>query len=195
MLPRWFAALAGRHDPHEEVAAKLYGAAVAQARQPSFYLHCGVPDTVDGRFDAIALHVWLVLRHLRAGGAMAEAVAQALFDVFMGDMDRSLREMGAGDLGVGKRVKAMAQALMGRVKAYDEGLASADPQALSDALKRNLLRGTEKAPDDVVSALAAYVARVARALAGRGIAGALAGQVDFGPPPEFDPLSRDANLI
>lgn len=184
MLPRWLASLTGRHDPYEEVAAKLYARAVAQAREPAFYSRCGVPDTVDGRFDSIALHVWMILRRLRDQNEAASRLAQAIFDIFMGDMDLSLREMGAGDLGVGKRVKAMAQALMGRAQAYDLGLDKIDDDSvLSDALGRNLYRGV---PVEVVAraapVVAAYVRREMTALEGRPLDQIMAGSVDFGTP-------------
>jgi len=181
MLRRWLGSLSGRNDPHEEIAARLYAKAVGRAREPALYRDLSVPDTVDGRFDAIALHVWLILRHLRGKGENAESLAQALFDVFMGDMDRSLREMGAGDLGVGKRVKAMAQALMGRIKAYDEGLAAGDGRTLADALKRNLLRGADPERAEVAAAeIARYVVASAAALDKVDLAKALGGEIDFG---------------
>ena len=82
---------------------------MAQARQPGFYRDCGVPDSVDGRFELIALHTFLVLHRLKADATDTEALGQALFDVMFQDMDQSLRELGAGDLGVGPRVKRMAQ--------------------------------------------------------------------------------------
>jgi len=181
MLRRWLGSLSGRHDPHEVIAARLYARAVERARHPAFYADWAVPDTVDGRFDAIALHVWLILRALRGKGEAADGLAQALYDVFMGDMDRSLREMGAGDLGVGKRVKAMAQALMGRIKAYDEGLAGPDDRVMVEALKRNLLRGVDPARAETAAPyLARYVVGAAAAVDAADPTRALAGDVDFG---------------
>lgn len=168
-------------------AERLYLAAVGQARDPAFYLHCGVPDTVDGRFEMIALHVFLLLRRLRQGGAGAGDTAQALFDAMFVDMDRSLREAGVGDLGVGRRVKALAQAFYGRVAAYDSGL-DAGPEALSEALLRNLYRGAAPALA-ALEALEAYVRREARSLAARPLDGLAEGRVAFGPapaPPESD---------
>ena len=102
-------------------AAGLYGAVVAQARQVVFYRDLGVPDTVDGRFELIVLHMVLLLRRLNREGDDGAALRQALFDVLLDDMDRSLREMGVGDLGVGRRVKAMGKAFYGR-DADDGGL-------------------------------------------------------------------------
>ena len=148
-----------RPDSAGKSAAELYEAAVAQARRPEFYARLGVPDTIDGRFELVALHTFLVLRRLKAQGQAAET-GQALVDLFIQDMDASLRELGAGDLGVGRKVKAMAQAFYGRIAAYDSGLAG--PAAgLEDALRRNLF-GTKPGPGPdsaTVSALADYVRR------------------------------------
>lgn len=102
---------------------KLYAAIVAQARSESFYRDCGVPDTVDGRFDLIVLHTYIVLDRLRAEGEAGRKLSQQLFDTLFDDMDRSLREMGVGDLSVGKHVKRMASGFYGRMKAYDEARA------------------------------------------------------------------------
>ena len=96
--------------PHERAGFALYGAAVAQARQPLFFAELGVPDTLDGRFELVALHTFLVLRRLKARGEAGNS-GQSLVDLFVEDMDASVRELGASDLGVGRRVKAMAQAL------------------------------------------------------------------------------------
>ncbi|WP_374466727.1 ubiquinol-cytochrome C chaperone family protein, partial [Ferrovibrio sp.] len=91
----------------------LYRAIVAQSRQAGFYREHGVPDSLDGRFDMIVLHSFLVMRRLRRIGAAAEPLSQQLFDLMFADMDSNLREIGVGDLSVGKKVKAMAQAFYG----------------------------------------------------------------------------------
>ncbi len=95
----------------KEPATLLYERLVAQARQPDFYAHCGVPDTLDGRFELVSLHLFLVLHRLKGDHPVSVDLAQALFDLMFEDMDQSLREMGAGDLGVGRRVKIMIQGL------------------------------------------------------------------------------------
>ena len=112
-----------RRSPHKDAAHALYVEAVRQARQPSFYASCGVPDTLDGRFDLIVLHVFLVMRALAQAGETGQKVGSAVLDVMFDDMDMNLREMGVGDLSVGKKVKAMARAYYGRAKAYGEALA------------------------------------------------------------------------
>ena len=139
----------------------IYGMIVAKAREPLFYKDLGVPDTVDGRFDLILLHMWMVLRRLRQGGGAPDR-AQALFDRFCVDMDDNLREMGVGDLTVPKRMQAFGEAFYGRAAAYDlalsEGLESEglenDRGPLAQAICKNILNGEgiEKA-----HRLAAYV--------------------------------------
>jgi cytochrome b pre-mRNA-processing protein 3 len=135
MLNRLF-----RRKASDPVARRLYEAIVAQARRPEFYRDWGVPDSLDGRFDMIALHGFLVLHRLKRDHEATAALAQNLFDTLFLDMDRALRELGAGDLGVGKRVKAMARGFYGRVAAYEDGL-SAGQEALGKALGHGGLHG------------------------------------------------------
>jgi cytochrome b pre-mRNA-processing protein 3 len=117
----------------------IYGMIVTQAREPTFYRDLGVPDTVNGRFDLLVLHLWMVLRRLRSVGDAAK-VSQALFDRFCSDMDANLREMGVGDLAVPKRMRAFGEAFYGRSAAYDAALASGR-EPLAQALCRNILNG------------------------------------------------------
>lgn len=150
----------------------LYGAIVATARNPAFYAEWGVPDTLDGRFELIALHAFLAIRRLKQSGDNA-AFAQALFDTMFADLDRNLREMGVGDLSVGRQVKTMAKAFYGRVVAYERGLAGSD--SLDDALHRNLY-GTVTPEVAQVATAAAYVRRQARALDAAPVGSLLAGE-------------------
>src|ERR1700759_2994965 len=113
----------------------IYGMIVAQAREPAFYRSLGVPDTVNGRFDLLVLHLWLVLRRFRST-AEAKDASQALFDRFCEDMDANLREMGVGDLTVPKRMQAFGAAFYGRAAAYDLALTQG-PEQLSQALCKN----------------------------------------------------------
>jgi cytochrome b pre-mRNA-processing protein 3 len=133
----------------------LYEQIVAQARRPDFYLEFGVADTVDGRFDMIVLHAWLVFRRLAMEGEKGRALAQEVFDFFFADMDRSLREMGVGDLSVPKKVRRMAEAFYGRAAAYDAHVH--DRQALGAALARNALRDESRAAEG--EKLASYVTK------------------------------------
>jgi cytochrome b pre-mRNA-processing protein 3 len=147
-----------RPSPRATIEA-IYGMIVAQAREPLFYKHLDVPDTVDGRLDLLILHLWLVLRRLRGVQAGA-ALSQALFDHFCDDMDANLREMGVGDLTVPRRMQAFGEAFYGRTAAYD--LAWSEGEArLADALQKNILNGKHSAS---AGWLAAYAARVVAVL-------------------------------
>ncbi len=115
----------------------LYASIVAAARQEKFYADWRVPDTLDGRFEMMVLHVFLVLDRLRGFGAEADVLKQALTDRFFAEMDAALREVGVGDLAVGKKVRKMAEAFYGRATAYTGGLAKSEPE-LAEALKRNV---------------------------------------------------------
>jgi len=171
-----------RQDPTAPSVAAVYVQLVAQSRQPGFYLYCGVPDTVDGRFDMLALHAFLVMDRLAGQGDEAGAFAQALFDHLFADMDVNLREMGVGDLSVGKKVKQMAEAFYGRAQAYRDGLQSADPAVLAAALRRNLFRAASPSRSQV-DEMAAYARRQYAAIAAAPVDDLLAGRVGFGPVP------------
>lgn len=193
MLKSWF----GKSDSRQ-TGESLYLSAVEQARQPVLYTHMNVPDTVDGRFDMIATHVFLILRRLKAGGDGTQAASQALFDAMFGDMDRGLREMGAGDLGVGRRVKAMAQAFYGRVAAYETGLGTPDatPDAapdgvLADAVLRNVFRGDDQ-EREAAKRLADYMHQQMAALSAQPLEGFLEGKVAFAA---IDPTDSGAGEV
>ena len=118
----------------------LYTVISAVSREPALYLTFGVPDTVEGRFESLSLHVSLVLRRLKALPPPALDVSKDLVDLFFGDLDGALRELGVGDLSVGKKIKLLAQAFYGQAKAFDAALApGAAPEALEAALARNVL--------------------------------------------------------
>jgi cytochrome b pre-mRNA-processing protein 3 len=174
----------GSTRDNDPVAWSLYEAAVAQARQPAFYGDRGVPDTLDGRFELISLHVSLILRRLRLDTGDSGPLGQNLFDAMFSDMDRSLREMGAGDLGVAPRVKKMAKAFYGRLAAYDAGLLpEAGVEDLAEAVRRNIY-GTVADPDsDNVAALVNYIRREDDSLATQPSKGVFNGEVSFGPAP------------
>lgn len=167
--------------PYRSNALAAYLVIVARAREPVFFLACGVPDTLDGRFELIALHAFLVLNRLKADRAETADFAQELFDAMFADLDRSLREMGASDIGVGRHVKEMAKGFYGRIVAYEQGLAGGEAQ-LCEALRRNLY-GTAPPPPGTVAALADYVRREVAALAAQPLEALLSGQVRFGSLP------------
>jgi cytochrome b pre-mRNA-processing protein 3 len=135
-----------RRDRHERAGFRLYGAAVAAARTPMLYAALGVPDTLDGRFEMVGLHAFLLIDRLRRDPPPGPDLAQSVFDAMFSDMDVTLREMGVGDLTVGKRVREMWEAFHGRAAAYEMALANAEDDALADALARNVWRGQAPPP-------------------------------------------------
>ncbi|MDA0339069.1 MAG: ubiquinol-cytochrome C chaperone family protein [Proteobacteria bacterium] len=163
----------------QEIAANgLYNALVARARSPEFYAVALVPDTIDGRFDMITLHAFLLMHRLKDNGPEAAGVSQALFDEMFRDMDRSLREMGVGDMGVGKRVRAMGKAFMGRIQAYDDAIK--DSQGAFDAaIHRNLYRGSDST-EAGVAMIAGYVRDQMTVLADQPLDALVKGRVLFG---------------
>jgi len=116
----------------------LHGEIVAAARRPALYTDCGVPDTMDGRFEMMALHGDLLLRRLTELGAAH--LAQDLVDRLFEGFDDSLREMAISDVGVVKRMTKFASAYYGRSGAYGPALEAGDETALAAALARNALR-------------------------------------------------------
>lgn len=165
-----------RRNRHRAAALKAYDIIVARARDADFYMRWGVPDTLDGRFELLALHAFLVLHRLKREHAATARFAQDLFDVMFVDLDRALREM--GDLGVGRRVKAMAAGFYGRIAAYERGLG--DRTALLAGLRRNLY-GSAAAGEAEVAAVADYVLRQRVVLDGQPVAAFLAGEIVFAP--------------
>ncbi len=125
-------------DEEREAAFDLYSDIIVQARQPAFYADLEVKDSPEGRFDLITLHAFLILRRLKQNQARTGGFAQKLFNVMFQNMDHSLREMGVGDLSVGKKVRGLAETFYGRVGAYEEALEQGDMTALHDALARNI---------------------------------------------------------
>lgn len=139
----------------------LYGAIMAKALNPFLYLHYGVPDTFEGRFEAVTLHTALVLRRLRALPPPAADMAQDLVDRVFDGLESAMREIGIGDMGVPKRMKSFAKGFYGRLAAYTEALDGGDAGTLADALGRNILEGAEAS-----TAFVAYVSDFANELNG-----------------------------
>jgi cytochrome b pre-mRNA-processing protein 3 len=167
--------------PSRGTIEAIYGMIVTQAREPLFYRDLGVPDTVNGRFDVLVLHLWMVLQRLRPmeGGS---GLSQALFDRFCDDMDANLREMGVGDLTVPKRMQAFGEAFYGRVAAYDLASAAGE-EALAQALCKNILNGAQI---ENARRLAVYVETAVTALAGLDEAALRNGSWEFPLPTRSD---------
>jgi cytochrome b pre-mRNA-processing protein 3 len=167
----------------------LYGAIVAQARLPSFYLAYGIADSRDGRFDLIVLHQVLLARRLSRDGEAGRALSQDVFDLFCRDMDANLREMGVGDLTVPKEMKRMAEAFYGRAEAYDRALSRPDDTELAAALARNVY-GTEDVSWPEIRRLALYVRRADQELVAQSLAGLAQGRLMFPDPDTISAIEQ-----
>jgi cytochrome b pre-mRNA-processing protein 3 len=176
------------HDAHRQAALELYRAVVKQARRPVWYRDLGVPDTPDGRFEMIALHVALVLRRLRREGMPGQALGQLLFDTMFVDLDGSLRELGVSDLSVGRYIKRFAGHFYARLAALDRSLEQAGGAAaarnggsLAPMLRANVYHGA--APTErQLAALARCLAEQDRALAAQPGAALCAGTIVWRDP-------------
>jgi cytochrome b pre-mRNA-processing protein 3 len=176
MILPWF-----RRSSQGRTIAALYGAIVAQARSATFYADYGVPDTVEGRFDLLVLHLVLLLHRLGHGEAIRQ-LGQGLFDAFCRDLDGNLREMGTGDLAVPKKMQAFAEAFYGRQSAYIAALESRDGQAFEKALARNIFAAGN---DAGAAELAAYGRVVHARLDAQDDDALMRGMVAFPKPEAF----------
>lgn len=161
------------------IGREIYDSIVAQARSEAFYRDLGVPDTMEGRFELIVLHMSLVLERLQRDGNTGRLLARAVIEAFVTDMDDTLREIGIGDLGVPRRVKRAAAAIYERGRIYAD--ARRDPGA-TEALARALAEhvyGSAGADASGPLRLAAYVHRSADGLAQQPSNGVLEGRISF----------------
>jgi cytochrome b pre-mRNA-processing protein 3 len=170
-----------RQSSRERSIRDLYGAIVAQARLAAFYTSYGVPDTVEGRFDLIVLHLVLLLARLDRGRDTGRGVGQELFDVFCQDLDGNLREMGIGDLAVPKRMRRFGEAFYGRQAAYLVAFADPGDGKLEKALARNIFPDAEAGEGTV--RLARYARAALRQFEEQQEDALLRGEVVF-PDPE-----------
>ena len=175
MLNRLF-----RPHPTRAAGDALYAAVVEQSRQKALYERLGAPDTVEGRFEIYTLHVVLLLDRLNAPGEAAKAVSQALFDTYVKALDHALREMGVGDLSVGKKMRRLGEAFFGRVKSYYAAFAALpEPGPLRDLLTRTVYAEADAAH---APSLCAYVAAQRADLAAQPLEGVLQGRVAWRAP-------------
>jgi cytochrome b pre-mRNA-processing protein 3 len=164
----------------QAAAHRLYADLVCRGRSPVSFRDLGVPDTPEGRFEMIGLHAALVLLRLRREGAAGRALGQTLFDLMMADVDQSLRELGIGDLGVGRQVKRLAGQFYARLHALDAALGDGDAAGrLEPMLRANVWGGGREPGADQVARLADYLIRSARGLEGQSACALLRGKTAF----------------
>lgn len=165
-----------RRTPAEEAGARLYAAAVGQARRPVFYTELHVPDTPEGRFELYALHVALLLRRLRVEAPGTAAISQSLFDGFVRGLDDALRDMGMGDVGVAKRMKKLGQSLYGRLEGYEKAFAALpERRPLEDLIGRTIYADGAGQPP----VMANYALSVEERLSGQPLDRLASGEVNW----------------
>ena len=167
-----------RPRPAKAAGAALYARAVEQSRLPTLYADFGAPDTVEGRFEIYTLHVVLLLDRLRREGEGTGVVSQALFDTYVKALDHALREMGVGDLSVGKKMRRLGEAFYGPGKSYDAAFAPLPDTAALEALLIRTVYADAAHPR--LHDLTAYVLAQRAALSAQPIEALLAGEVTWG---------------
>ncbi|WP_417309897.1 ubiquinol-cytochrome C chaperone family protein [Devosia sp.] len=168
-----------RKTPAPNAVNAVYRSIVAQSRQPIFYAEWGVPDTVTGRFDMISLHLSLLFARLRAEPERGTPFGQAVLDLFFRDMDRSLREMGAGDMGVPKKVQKMSSIFFALMTKVNEALEAGDLTTLESVLRRNVFADDAEAD---TAPLAAYLQRRRHQFAEIPVDDIIAGRLESAEP-------------
>jgi len=134
-----------RQRPDERQGDALYALAVEQARQPAFYTTLGVADRIDARFELYTLHVLILFLRLKGDGERGEVAAQRLFDTYISSLDNTLRELGVGDVSVGKKMRKLGESLYGRMSAYESPLRAEDVDALAASLAKNVYESADAA--------------------------------------------------
>lgn len=150
---------------------------MAQARLPVFYRELAVPDTLEGRFLVLSLHLFAVLHRLKAAGEVGFDLAQALTDRFGEDMETVLREVGIGDLAIPKRMRRLAASSAGLLQAYEEALGVGE-EALAAAISKALPAEAAQA-EAATKRLTHYLTRMLHRLERQDIDALAAGEVKF----------------
>lgn len=155
---QWFR----RRAEASRTAEKLYGSVVAAARHPAFYRDMGAPDTPEGRFELVALHLFLLLEGMKRQNPSDPELAQRTIETFVTDMDDCMREMGVGDMAVAKKVKRAAAAFYERAAVYRPALAEPG-RALEDSIAKYVFAGAMTGDHALAQDGAARLARYMRA--------------------------------
>jgi cytochrome b pre-mRNA-processing protein 3 len=143
-----------RTRPRQRLGQSLYEAAVRQARDPAFYTRLGVADRIDARFELYTLHVLLLVMRLRDDGERGAEAGQDLFNTYVSALDHALRELGVGDVSVGKKMRKLGEALYGRMTAYEAPLQDGDASELATKLARNVYETEDAATGERLAAYA-----------------------------------------
>lgn len=181
-----------RKKPYEQEIWPLFQIIQEQARAPVFYTDFAAPDTMEGRYDLLLIHLFLVMRRLKAEGKAGEDAGQALFDTVFQHIDEGYREIGVGDMGVPKRMKKLMLAFNGRIYRYESALVQKDVQAaLEAALDRNLYNIVKLENDAILPAMASYILENNSHLKSVSFGDIIEGKLTFKGPSNLPSASQD----
>jgi len=162
---------------------QLYGSVMAQARLPEFFIDFSMPDTVMGRFDVLSLHIYLLARRFREEGSpIAMDLSQEVFDLYVYDVERALRELGIGDTSVPKKKKKMIRSFYGQIDDFDEPINAGDKEAISEKVQLRYLSETQNADP---YKLTSYILKTESHLKGQSMKALLSGEVNWVSPESF----------
>jgi len=175
--------LFGKARSHE-VPQQIYGTVVAHARQPLFFTSFGFEDSVTGRFDVLALHLFLFSRRMvQEDSKVSASLNQEVFDYFTADTDRALRELGVGDTSVPKRKKRMMRTFYALVDEFGAPLENTDEEGLFVKVAARF-NGERQTPIQQ-RALTSYILAAAAGFEAAAMDDILRGQIDYPDPAQF----------
>lgn len=178
MLSAFFKRSSSKTSPQQ-----LYGSVMTQARTPEFFTDFGMPDTVMGRFDVLSLHIYLLARRFREEGSpIAMDLSQEVFDLYVYDVERALRELGIGDTSVPKKKKKMIRSFYGQIDDFDEAINASDASEISAKAQSRYLSETEN-PNP--QKLTAYILKTEAHLKEQSMKALLLGEVTWLSPESF----------
>jgi cytochrome b pre-mRNA-processing protein 3 len=157
---RWFADRAARR----EAAEKIYDAIVTQSRNPAFYVRCGVPDTLSGRFDLLVIHMFIVMQNLKLGANEGKLLGKEIIEAFVREMDSMVRDLGVADLYVAQEVRKIADLFYRQLVVYTTAVEKNDHAALSEAVWKSFQSGDESAnvaSDEIATYMFAAITNIA----------------------------------
>ncbi len=168
-----------RSGKPSNVPDQIYGTVVARAHDPLFFTEFELPDTVMGRFEVLAMHVYMFSRRMkREGGSVAISLSQEVFDLFVADVERALRELGIGDTSVPKRKKSMVRSFYGQIEDFDSPLDDKDTELLVERINQRFHEGQNQSGSQL---LADYVCKLDLELSAIDMKIIKAGKLDWRP--------------
>ncbi len=164
----------------QPIPQQLYGSVMTHARSAAFFTDYGIPDTVMGRFDILSLHIYLLARRFREEGSdIAQDLSQEIFDLYVHDVERALRELGIGDTSVPKKKKKMIRSFYGQIDDFDEAINTRNKNEVMDKVSNRYLADVENANPAL---LTSYMLQTEDHLQSQNIKAVLSGELNWLSP-------------